>query len=114
MTSLLGFVNSVASAAAVVLLVLFAFIQPTLADPVPPDPVKCGPATPFGVLCANVSFTATATGPGVATVTAGTSPLLVGAAGAIEASVSLISPQVGAAASSVTFGNEAGGIIGPT
>jgi hypothetical protein len=92
-------------------LALFA-AQPARADIVTgdDDPVKCGPATPFGFQCANVSFTATATTPGFATVGATTSILnpLTAPNGATAAAVSLASPQVGTAASSVTFGKERG------
>jgi hypothetical protein len=51
-------------AGALTILTLSAF-EAARADIVSADngPVQCGPATPFGVLCANVSFTKTATTP---------------------------------------------------
>jgi hypothetical protein len=99
-----------------------ADVLPADLPPLPPlapspgeDPVKCGPETPFGILCAEVSFTRYATSPGTATITTLFSnpsfPPAVPVT-ATEAAIALTSPQVGSAAASVSFLNESKGIIG--
>jgi hypothetical protein len=93
---------------AIVLIIMALFAAPRLGRT---ETVKCGPETPFGLLCAEVSFTRYATSPGFARITnLFSNPFF--ALPAIEADIGLTSPQVGSAFADTTFAQERAGIIG--